>query len=100
MEGTCNECVFPLNKEDSEAICATYTSLVYAARRGKLSCAKELIAAGADVNIVCELDSGAKMDVKSNLGRTALTLASKNGHVECLHELVAAGADVNSQNNN
>ena len=53
MEGTCNECVFPLKKEDSKGICPTVTALTYAAGRGKLSCVKELIATGADVNIGC-----------------------------------------------
>ena len=52
MEGTCNECVFPLNKEESEGVCATDTSLTYTASKGKLSCVKELIAAGADVNVM------------------------------------------------
>ena len=54
MEGTCNECVFPLTQGETEGegICPTDTSLTYAASKGKLSCVKELIAAGADVNAV------------------------------------------------
>ena len=40
---------FPMNKDDSPGICPTDTSLPYAASEGKLSCVKELIAAGADV---------------------------------------------------
>ena len=56
MEGTCNECVFPLNKEEKERLgtCPTDTSLVYASAEGNRSCVKELIAAGADVNTACE----------------------------------------------
>ena len=89
MEGTCNECVFPLTKEEteSEGICSTDTSLTYAASKGKLSCVKELIAAGADVNTACECH-----------GNGPLISAAMEGRVDCLRELVAVGADVNVQN--
>ena len=40
---------FPMNKDDSPGTCPTDTSLTYAASKGKLSCVKELIAAGAGV---------------------------------------------------
>ena len=84
MEGTCNECVFPLNKDASEDICSTDTSLIYAAETGKLSCVKELIASGADVNAV------------NYYTYTALMSAACNGHVDCVKELVKAGSDVNA----
>ena len=87
MEGTCNECVFPLSQEECEDICSTDTSLVYAAGKGKLSCVKELIAAGADVNIGCECH-----------GNGALLSAAMEGRVDCLKELIKAGAKVNMQN--
>ena len=86
MEGTCNECVFPLTKEETESICPTDTSLTYAAGRGKLSCVKELIAAGADVNTACECH-----------GNSALMTATQGGHPFCLIELIRAGAAVNHQ---
>ena len=54
IEVTCNECAFPLNKEDCKAACRNDASLVSAATKKKLSCVKELIATGADVNAVCE----------------------------------------------
>ena len=34
IDGTCNQCIFPLSKEDTKTtgICDTHTSLVYATR--------------------------------------------------------------------
>ena len=114
MQGTCNKCIFPLNKNASGGMCPTDTSLVYAAAKGKLSCVKELIAAGGDVNAVCEchgngaliagtcsgnafclielIRAGADVNHRNNTGSTALMFASDNG---CLEELIEAGADVN-----
>ena len=54
IEVTCNECAFPLNKKDGKAACRNDASLVFAATKKKLSCVKELTAAGADVNNGCE----------------------------------------------
>ena len=89
MEGTCNECVFPLNKKESIGTCPTDTSLVYAAATGKLSCVKELIAAGADVNAVCECH-----------GNGALRHAAEQGYVNCIKELTSVtSTDVNIKNN-
>ena len=84
MEGTCNECVFPLNMEASAMTCPTDTSLIYAVGQGKLACVKELIAGGADVNTSCECH-----------GEGALHAAAIQGHVGCTKELINAGADVN-----
>ena len=91
MEGTCNDCVFPLNEKERTiaGICPTDTSLTYAAGEGKLSCVKELITAGADVNIGCDCH-----------GNGPLVSAVSDGHVECLKALITAGAVVNIQNNN
>ena len=86
MEGTCNECVFPLNKEERKLICSTDSSLIYATRLEKLSCVKELIAAGADVNAACECH-----------GISALMTAAIVGTVDCLKELITAGSNVNQQ---
>ena len=88
MEGTCNKCVFPLNKDECKGTCPTDTSLVYAAAKGKLSCVKELIAAGADVNAACNCH-----------GNGALISAAVDGHAFSLIELLRAGADVNHRNN-
>ena len=85
MIGTCNECVFPLSKEESEYICITDSSVTYATRLEKLSCVKELIAAGADVNASCECHG------------SALMTAAIVGTVDCLKELIAAGSNVNQQ---
>ena len=116
MEGTCNECVFPLTEEErkNEGICPTDTSLTYAASKGKLSCVKEVIAAGADVNSACEchgngpllsdvmcghigclkelISSGAKVNIQNKDGNTALMYVKDS---ECLMELISSGADVN-----
>ncbi|KAL0028140.1 hypothetical protein WJX77_009658 [Trebouxia sp. C0004] len=40
-----------------------------------------------------ELDSGADMEFKDPMGRTALMEAAKHGHVDCVHELLCRGAD-------
>ena len=70
-------------------ICPTDTSLTYAAGRGKLSCVKELIKAGADVNTVCKCHR-----------KGALLSAAMEGHIDCVRELITAGADVNIRNRN
>ena len=77
-----------MNKDETKGYCATDTSLVYAAGKGKVACVKELIAAGADVNAACECH-----------GNGPLESATLGGHVPCVKELLAAGVDVdrNSQ---
>ena len=87
MEESCTECVFPLTKEESTGFCPTDTSLTYAAANGKLSCLKELIATGADVNVACKCH-----------GNGALLSAAAEGHLDCGMELINAGADVNIKN--
>ena len=86
MEGTCNECVFPMTKEERKGIgiCPSNTSLTYAASKGKLYCVKELIAAGADVNASCECH-----------GSGPLMYATLGNHIDCVKELIRAGGDVN-----
>ena len=78
IEVTCNECAFPLKKEDGKVASrnAIGASLVFAATKKKLSCVKELIAAEADVNAVCQYH-----------GNGALMLAVTERHVERLKEL-------------
>ena len=119
MEGTCNECVFPVNKEDWQSYCPTDTSLTYAAGKGTLSCVKELIAAGVDVNATCEchgngplpsaaayghvdclrelLRAGADVNMESTDKKTSLMQAVEEGQIECLKELIAEGAEINRQ---
>ena len=80
MEGTCNECVFPLNKGQGLGTCPNDTSLIYAAGEGKLFCVKELIAAGVDVNIGCECH-----------GNGALLSATANGHFDCSNNFLIPG---------
>ena len=62
---------FPLTEEEtkSHGICPTDTSLTYAAGKGKLSCVKELIAVGADVNISCECHGNGPL-VSAVIGKT------------------------------
>ena len=56
------------------------TALTRASFKGDVDCVKELIAAGADVN----------------MGNCPpLTNAAQEGHLDCMNELLRAGADVN-----
>ena len=123
MEGTSNECIFPLTKDEGKDICPTDTSLTYAAGRGKLSCVKELITAGADVNTAYECHGNGPLlsaainkeekdsktafnitDDKKLIGtdaniRTVIELlmhAVENGKAETVEELLKYGADVNT----
>ncbi|KAJ9441313.1 hypothetical protein DIPPA_08168 [Diplonema papillatum] len=91
------------------------TALHIASENGRLKVVKELIAAGAKVDVqendgctalsaasrwgyskvVKELiAAGAKVDVQNYDGRTALYIASENGHSEVVTQLIAAGANV------
>ena len=116
MEGTCNACVLPLNKDENETLSPNDTSLVYAAAKGKLSCVKELIAAGADVNnsgtvsplisairgenteCVKELlEAGVDVNVTDG-GDTALLVACQSGNEAIVKLLIEFGADVNAEN--
>ena len=99
MEGTCIECVFPLNMKLGAVTCATDTSLIYAAGQGKLSCVRELIAGGIYVNTLCECHGEGALHaaaVQEQRGRTPpLILAAQQGAEECTKELIKFGADVN-----
>ena len=76
---------------------------------------KELIAAGADVNAICEchgngvlhssaradclkelIKAGAQVDLQNKKDKTALMFAADS---ECLTTLISAGADVNIKDN-
>ena len=51
MEGTCNDCVFPLNNgEYKEMYCEGVTSLMHAAYTAREKCVNDLLQEGADVN--------------------------------------------------
>ena len=53
-----------------------------------------LAANRGDRQTLChELDSGADMEFKDPMGRTALMEAAKHGHVACVQELLYRGAD-------
>jgi ankyrin repeat protein len=63
------------------------TPLVFAAREGCLECVKVLV------------DSGAKVNEKTNYGWTALLTATQNRHYQIAAYLLAHGADPNIANN-
>ncbi|KAJ9438289.1 hypothetical protein DIPPA_19808, partial [Diplonema papillatum] len=62
-----------------------WTALHIASGDGHSKVVKELIAAGA------------KVDVLDKCGSTALHIASFNGHSEVVKEMIAAGANVDVQ---
>lgn len=59
-----------------------------------LHCAAEM---GRPEIIAALLAAGARVDPRSDDGKTPLHLAAMNGHTEAVKALLAAGADVNSQ---
>ncbi|KAJ9437836.1 Eye-specific diacylglycerol kinase, partial [Diplonema papillatum] len=63
------------------------TALHIASYYGHSEVVKELIAAGA------------KVDVQANDGSTALHIARENGRLKVVKELIAAGAKVDVQDN-
>ncbi len=63
------------------------TPLIFAARQGCVDCAKVLLSAGADVNIV---------DPESH---TALVIALMNGHFDVAEVLIEGGINVNMPDN-
>ena len=88
MEGTCNDCVFPLNEgEYKDMYCEGVTSLMHAAYTGRERCVNELLQAGADVN---------QMEIRN---QTALiyALQCERDNEKCVQLLVNAGADLNYQ---
>lgn len=64
-----------------------YTPLILAARYGRKQAAKELLAAGSDV------------DKTNKYGNTALSFAARFGHTEMVKDLLDCGANVNLPNN-
>ena len=62
------------------------TALIHATKIGHVSCVKELVKAGAELNVT------------NSDGNTALIHATKIGHVDCVKELVKARAELNVTN--
>ena len=94
------------------------TPLIWAAMRGHMEIAKELIGANADVNVKDEdgytaliwaamrgdtelakelIGANADVNVTSNVGITPLTWAAEAGHSEIAKELIDAKANLNMQ---
>ena len=104
MEGTCNDCVFPLNEAEYKMYGECVTSLMHAAYTGRERCVNDLLQAEADVN-----KSGADVkyvgasvnqtDIRS---QTALIYAVQSGldNTVCVQLLLNAGADVNKEDVN
>ncbi len=69
-----------------------WTALHFAALEGKLEIVKELINAGATIDVLDEKDNRG--------GHTPLFYAACQGYLEIVKELIAAGADVNIKHSN
>jgi ankyrin repeat protein len=69
------------------------TALMQASQEGHLAIVQELLAAGANVNIVAGPRGMAR-----NYGPFALMLATGNGNIDIIRLLIAAGANVNADN--
>ena len=87
MEGICNRCTFPVQGPEFADYSLGATPLMHAAGNGYIQCVKELIAAGADVNMVDENNT------------VALHYAAFNGEDECLAELLTT-SNINHTNSN
>jgi len=91
------------------------TALYYATQRGYIEIVKELLKAGADVNIGFSLltasreghteivrillESGANVNIQNLTGNTALSLAINSNSEEIVKLLLQAGADPNTKSN-
>src|SRR5262249_29476851 len=72
-----------------------FTSLLFAAREGRLAAVHALLKAGADPNeAILTERGGGRAPVN---GTSALLLAVENGHFELAMALVEAGANPNDQ---
>ena len=96
------------------------TALMFASWNGYSEVVIQLLAAGADVDVVVNDDlttlmfasrsghdevvaqllaAGAEVDARSNDGATALMFSSGGGYSEVVAQLLAAGADLDAKNN-
>ena len=102
MEGTCNDCVFPLNEgEYKEMYCEGVTSLMHAAYTGRERCVHDILQAGADVNksgadVNCLGTDVSQMDVRHQAA-LIYALQCEHDNEKCVQLLVNAAADVNKQ---
>ncbi len=97
------------------------THLIRAVKENSLDCAKQLLAAGADVNmedvngntplilaagdgkadfVELLLANGAKVNITNNDNQTALYRATCFDHIKCMELLIKEGADANIGDNN
>lgn len=92
------------------------TPLMIASKHGNLEAAGALLEAGADPNrrgkwrqvpmhfaatsrmVALLADHGARIDVRSSVGRTPLYMAAREDRVSSAFELIVRGADVNARN--
>uniref|UniRef100_A0A7S0I6W8 Ankyrin repeat protein n=1 Tax=Micromonas pusilla TaxID=38833 RepID=A0A7S0I6W8_MICPS len=73
--------------------CKGITALWYSCSRGHAAVVKELIEAGADVNVRATVKNRSTGDILSDV--TPLLTAAQEGHTPVVIELIKAGADVN-----
>jgi len=74
------------------------TALWFASKHGHAAVVKELIEAGADVNVRASANNKISGKILSDV--TPLHVATENGHTPVVVELIRAGADVNVPNSN
>ena len=101
MEGTCNQCAFPLQRSDLRKYNPGTTCLMHAAFKGHFRCVRELLGAGADVNIsdsngfeaLSYAAVGGQLEAATRLG--IQTKADVNEAIE--HEILKTGADAEKE---
>ena len=79
--------------EPLDGVIQDVTALWFASYRGHAAVVKELIEAGADVNVRATVKNSSTGDILSDI--TPLHTAAQQGHTPVVIELIKAGADVN-----